>query len=384
VAERIYLDWNALHPVRPEAAAAIAQTLAGGAGNPSSVHAEGRAARRTLERARRQVAALAGAAADSVIFTGGGTEANLAGLWGLLAHDGRPAGKRLLISAVEHPAVTAAAEHLETLGVAVVTIPVDRDGVVELDALRRLLDDGGGTVVCIQLANSETGVVQPLERAAAAVAAAGARLHCDMVQAAGKMPLRFDEWGIASAAIAGQKIGSPAGTGAWLLARGVPVAPLIPGTQERHLRGGTENLIGAAAFGAAAEAAAGELDRWAALGPLRDSLEEEVLRACPGTSVYGRAAPRLPNTSCFGLPAPVKGPVAVAALDLAGFAVSSGSACSSGMERGSRVVEAMGFGAQAAGRTVRISLGPATPAQAMERVARELGRVVRAATRTSP
>lgn len=380
MAERIYLDWNAMHPVRPEASAAIAAVLAGGHGNPSSAHAEGRAGRTVLERARKQVAALAGAAWDSVIFTSGGTESNLAGLWGLLAHDGRLAGKRLLVSAVEHPGVVAAAEHLARLGVAVRTVPVDRAGIVCVDAVRRMLDDAPGAVVCIQLANSETGVVQPLERIAAVAAAAGARVHCDMVQGAGKHPLRFAEWGIASAAIAGQKIGAPAGIGAWLLAGGVEVAPLIPGTQEGRLRGGTENVIGAAAFGAAAESAAGELGLWAALAPLRDALEEEVLRACPGSVVYGREAPRLPNTTCLGLPAPVRGPVAAAALDLAGFAVSSGSACSSSMGLGSRVVEAMGFGPQAAARTVRISLGPATPAGVAERVARELGRVVEAAT----
>ncbi|MFZ5788044.1 MAG: cysteine desulfurase family protein [Acidobacteriota bacterium] len=379
MAERIYLDWNALHPLRREAAAAMAAVAGPGPANPSSVHAEGRAARRILALAREQVAAFVGTAADSVIFTSGGTEANLAGMWGLLAHDGRLAGKRLLVSAVEHPGVMAAAEHLGRFGVVVRTVPVDTNGAVDIDALLRLLDEGRGAVVCIQLANSETGVVQPLERIAAAVTAAGARLHCDMVQAAGKLPLRFAEWGIASAAIAGQKIGAPAGIGAWLLAGDGMVATLIPGTQERHLRGGTENVIGAAGFGAAAEVAAAELGRWAALEGPRDALEEGVLRACEGTAVYGRGGTRLPNTSCLGLPAPVRGPVAVAALDLAGLAVSSGSACSSGMERVSRVVEAMGYGPQAAARTVRISLGPATPAEVVARVPAELARVVRAA-----
>jgi cysteine desulfurase len=360
VGERCYLDWNATVPVRPEAAAASAQALRSGLGNASSVHAEGRRARRLLEEARAETAKLLGAAPDEVVFTSGGTEANAAGLWGLIVRDGRLEGRRLLHSAVEHPAVVAMAEELAHLGATVEAVPVLASGVLDLAALEDALRRHAGAVVAVQLANSETGVMQDLAAIVATARAAGASVHCDAVQGAGKVPIAVDAWGVDTLAVTGHKLGAAPGVGALVVRRGAAIAPLIPGSQERHRRGGTENLPGIVGLGVAARLATAELDAWQALSSLRDRFEREVLQRIRGTVVYGRGAPRLPNTSCVGLPEGMRGGAMVAALDIEGFAVSSGPACSSGVERGSPTVHAMGFGRQAAERTLRVSMGPGT------------------------
>ena len=356
---RCYLDHNATSPLADGVAAAVARDLEADCGNPASPHAEGRRARAGIELARSEVAALVGAAPDEIVFTSGGSEANAAGIWGLVAGEGSLAGRDLLLSAVEHPAVRAMGEELARFGVAVETMPVQRSGLIDLDALEEALERRPGATLAVQLVNSETGVIQPIETVARLAAHAGARLHCDAVQAAGKVALAAGAWGVATLAIGGHKFGAPTGVGA-LIVRHAPFAALIPGSQERHRRGGTENLPGIAGLAVAARHAAACLADWAAIGALRDRLELEVLGRIPGTSVYASGSPRVANTSCLGLPEALKGGAAVAALDLEGFAVSAGPACSSGVERGSPTVQAMGFDRAASERTLRVSMGLGT------------------------
>jgi cysteine desulfurase len=356
VGERTYLDWNAGAPLLPEAAAAVVALLGGPVGNPASAHAEGRRARDVVEDARLEVAALLGVPQDAIVFTSGGSEANAAAVHGLLA--GAPAGGALLLPRSEHPSLLAAASQAERRGASVRFVAVRSDGVVDLDHLASLLAAGRATAVCLQLANSETGVLQPVREAAALARARGAAVVCDAVQAAGRVALDVGALGADVVTLSAHKLGGLAGTGALVSTRALE--PLVPGTQERHRRGGSENVVGIAAFAAAVRVARREQGRWAGTAALRDALERAVLAQVPGTTVYGAGAARLPNTSCIGLPAPLDGGVMVAALDLRGFAVSSGTACSSGAGRGSATVAAMGFGGEAARRSLRVSLGPET------------------------
>lgn len=312
-------------------------------GNPSSVHSFGRAARRILEDSRQAVAELAGADAKAVVFTGGGTEANNLALRGC----GR---RRILVSAVEHPSVLEAADTIET-------IPVDADGVVELDALRAMLGVGEEAVVSIMLANNETGVVQPVAEAAALAHQAGALFHCDAVQGAGKLPLDIRALGADLMTLSAHKIGGPKGAGAMVVADHVELAPILRGGgQERGRRAGTENLPGIAGFGAVAELAPADLSAADRMAALRDRLEEYVLAGIPGARIVARQANRLANTSCIALPG-ISAETQVMALDLAGFAVSAGSACSSGKVKASHVLAAMGLGSDIAGCAIRVSLG---------------------------
>lgn len=359
---RVYLDWNAGAPPLPEVRAAVAELLAAAWGNPSSAHREGRAGRAAVEAARADVAALVGASPGSVVFTGSGTEANAAAVLGVLRAGAGGRGGALLLPRTEHPSLLAAAAEAAREGTPVRWLRVGRDGVADLAHLDELLAAGPAALVCLQAANSETGVVQPVAAAAARARAAGATVHCDAVQAAGKLPFTLAGLGADLLALSAAKLGGLPGTGALVIAAGVRFSPLVPGTQESHRRGGTENVAGIAAFGAAAHAARTRAQAWRAVGALRDELERTVAARVAGTRAYGALAPRLPNTSCLGLPEPLRGPVLTAALDLRGFAVSSGSACSSGVERGSAVIEAMGFGSDEARRTVRVSLGPETAA----------------------
>jgi len=359
VRTRIYLDANATIPPGEEVASRVNEVLRTGLGNPASAHGEGRRARALIEQAREEVGAFLGAAPDEVVFTSGGTESNAAGLWGLLASEAPVTGRTLVLSAVEHPAVRAMADALERLGVVVMTAPVLSSGVLDLDALAAALARHRGATVAVQLANSETGVVQPIREVAARVANAGASWHCDAVQGAGKMAIEADAWGAATLAVAGHKFGAPSGVGA-LVVRRDRFAPLIPGTQEGHRRGGTENLSGIVGMGVAASLARGRLDGWKGVDRLRNRFESEVRARIPGVVVYGVGAPRLPNTSCLGFADAPKGGTLVAALDLEGFAVSAGPACASGVERSSLTVEAMGFGPRAGERTLRVSLGLGT------------------------
>ncbi len=338
----VYLDHNATTPVRPEAIRAMAATMER-VGNPSSVHGFGRAARRILEDARDALAALVEAPGSALTFTSGGTEANNLALRGTDA-------RSVLVSAVEHPSVMEAIPKAQI-------IPVGSDGVVDLDALDGLLADAPKpALVSVMLANNETGVIQPIAEVVEIARRHGARVHCDAVQALGKIAVDFTGLGVDMMSVSAHKIGGPQGVGALILRDGVSVQPLMRGGgQERRRRGGTENLPGVAGFGTAAEMAAGALVEYGALATHRDRLERDLGRLTNDLTVFGVAAPRLPNTTCCAV-AGLASEILVPALDLEGIAISAGSACSSGKVQASPVLEAMGQGPWA-GNAVRISLG---------------------------
>ena len=349
----VYLDYNATAPLRPEAREAVASAM-DTMGNASSVHGYGRAQRARIEAARATVAELFGAVPAGVVFTGSGTEANNLALRGC----GRT---RVIVSAGEHDSVLAArgdADHL----------PLDADGLVRPDELQRRLADGGGdTLVSVMLANNETGVVQPVSELAAVAHAAGALFHCDGVQAAGRLPLDMEELGVDMLSLSAHKLGGPQGVGALLVREGVTLeAQALGGGQESRRRAGTENVAGIAGFAAAAEAAVAQMDEGARLAGLRDRLEEAALDVAPHARILGRNAPRLANTSCLALPG-LKAETQVMALDLAGVAVSAGSACSSGKVTASHVLRAMGMDDAVASSAIRISLGWASRASDVDR-----------------
>lgn len=341
-----YLDYNATAPLKPAAKAAMIEAMEL-TGNPSSVHRFGRLARRMLEDSRAKVAALAGAAPAGVVFTSGGTEANALALLG----SGR---RRALVSAIEHDSVRAAVRRLPRAD----EIPVAANGTIDLAALERLLgSDASDIIVSVMLANNETGVVQPIAEVAAMAHARGALVHCDAVQAAGKLALDRAALGVDLLTISGHKIGGPAGIGALVLREGLDLtAPMLGGGQERRRRGGTENLSGIAGFGAAAEEARGDIAAQPRLAVLRDRIEAAVRALSPSVRVFGADAPRLANTSCLSMPG-VASEIQVMAFDLAGVAISAGAACSSGKVAASHVLRAMGVSEAEAANAIRVSLG---------------------------
>ena len=349
----VYMDYNASAPIRPEAAAAMNAALALG-GNPSSVHAHGRRARRAVEDAREQVAAAIGAAAPAVVFTSGATEANGLALLG----SGR---ERILISAIEHDSVRAAAPAAEI-------VPVTSAGLVDLDALATMLDsDRRPALVSLMLANNETGVLQPVAEAARIAHAHGALLHCDAVQAVGRVPVDVNSLGVDLLSLSAHKLGGPAGVGALYRREGVALAPQFRGGgQERGQRAGTENLAGIAGFAVAAEMAVRELDKAPRLADLRDTLERRIAVASRGAVLFGVGAARLPNTVCVALSG-ISAETQVMALDLDGISVSAGSACSSGKLKPSAVLLAMGVAPDLARSAIRVSLGWLSQASDIDR-----------------
>ena len=362
--ERIYLDWNASAPLRQEARAAALAALET-TGNASSIHLEGRAARRLVEQAREKVAALVGAEPRGVVFTSGGTEANMLAL---VPATGETARDKLLVSAIEHPSVLAGGRFPAR---AVERLPVTARGEVDLAALeRRLAALEGRALVSLMLANNETGVVQPISQAARVVHAAGGALHVDAVQAAGRIPCDINALGADLLTLSGHKIGAPKGVGALIGRAGALnlLDPLIKGGgQERNLRAGTENVAAIAGFGVAAAAAREGLGtERARMAALRDRLEGRLQAASPEVVIFGAAAERLPNTTLFAAPG-MKAETAVIAFDLEGIAVSSGAACSSGKVQPSHVLAAIGVPAQLARAAVRVSLGPSTTEAQIER-----------------
>ena len=366
MADRAYLDWNATAPLRPQAKAAVLAAL-DLCGNPSSVHGEGRAARRLIEDAREHVARLVGADPADVIFTSGGTEANTLALTPFVTRAGdRAPLERLLVSAIEHPSVRAGGRFATD---AVGEISVTGQGVVDLDALKALLSKGGRALVSIMLANNETGVIQPVKEAAAIVHEAGGILHVDAVQGPGRMALNMSELGADLLTLSAHKLGGPKGAGALVRAPGIHIAePVIKGGgQERGSRAGTENVAGIAGFGAAAEAAQASLEAdIVRMRAMRDALEKGLKALAPRAVIFGADAPRLPNTTLFAL-AGIKAETAVIAFDLDGVAVSSGAACSSGKVQPSHVLAAMGVQRAASEGAIRLSLGPATTDNDVER-----------------
>ena len=349
--ERTYLDYNATAPVWPEVVDVVAQTLRAG-GNASSVHQEGRAARAIIETSRETVARLAGADAREVIFTGGGSEANNQAINGLVAANSID---RLLVSSIEHPSVLDAAAHS---GVDVHRLEVDNSGVVPVEDLAAALDAGPAkTLVSVMLANNETGAIQPIEEIAKAVHERGALLHVDAIQAAGKIAVEFSALGADAMTLSAHKIGGPHGVGALIVRDGLPVEPIIRGGgQELGRRAGTENLAGIAGFAAAAETVLKRLDAMAGHGSMRDAFEKTLRTHADDAVVFAHDVPRLPNTSCFSA-AGLNAETMVIALDLAGFSVSSGSACSSGKVARSHVLAAMGVDDDLSRGAIRISFG---------------------------
>ena len=346
VKTQIYLDWNATAPLRPEAAEAISATLAR-CGNPSSVHRWGRAARQAVEQARHPAAALLATPPEGIIFVSGGTEANHLALLG-------PGRDRVLVSAVEHDSVLCAVPEAES-------IPVDRNGVVELDALDRLLAaDRTPALVSVMLANNETGVMQPAAEIGRIARMHGALFHCDAAQAAGKITLDAGAIGADLMTLSAHKLGGPSGVGALAVMGDVELTALLRGGgQEQGRRAGTENSPGIAGFAAAARAAAEQIGTYDRIRELRDTLEACVAAVAPEAVVVGAAAPRLPNTTAVAMPG-VAAETQVIALDLDGVMVSAGAACSSGKVGPSHVLQAMGVGTDIARSTIRVSLGWAT------------------------
>ncbi len=357
MSDRIYLDWNATTPLRPEAKQAMAAAW-DISGNPSSVHAEGRLARRLVEDARAAIAAAVAARPQDVVFSSGGTEANALALMPGLSQRGGEAVRRLLVSAIEHPSVlTGGRFPADAIGL----IKINGQGQVDIGHLRGLLAEGPPALVSVMLANNETGAIQPVAEIAEIVHAAGGLLHVDAIQAFGKIPLDIKSLKANLVTLSAHKVGGPKGVGALVLTEGVQgLGPLLRGGgQELGRRAGTENVAGIAGFGAAAKAATAALEGDAArLRGLRDRLEEG-LNQTAGMVLFSRKTPRLPNTTLFTVPG-LRAETAVIAFDLAGIAVSSGSACSSGKVQPSHVLEAMGVGREQSQGAVRLSLGWST------------------------
>jgi cysteine desulfurase len=342
-----YLDYNATTPVLPAAAEAVASSFAH-YGNPSSVHAAGRRARAVVEDAREAVAAMVNAAPQHVIFTGSGTEANALALRGMTA---AMRCNAVVGAGIEHPSVLA---HVPENA----RIAVNGNGVIDLaaleSALQTLLEP---VMVTVMAANNETGVLQPLKEAVELARKYGALIHVDAVQAAGKMPLDMRALGADSMSLSAHKIGGVKGVGGLIIRAGVDLAADMPGGgQERRRRAGTENVPGIAGFGAAARAVKTLLDDVPRISALRDRMEAQMLAGVPRAVIFGKAAPRLANTTCVALPG-VTSETQVMRLDLAGVAVSAGSACSSGKITPSHVLLAMGVEANLAKAAIRVSLG---------------------------
>lgn len=355
--DRVYLDWNATTPLRPEAREAMAAAW-DLSGNPSSVHAEGRASRRLVEDARAVIAGALGADARNVVFTSGGTEANSLALTPGLRRNSGLSINRLVVSAIEHASVLTGGrfprEAIEILG-------VGKSGVVDLDHLREILAHGPPALVSVMSANNETGALQPVAEIADIVHDAGSLLHVDAVQTLGRISFDINILKADLISVSAHKIGGPKGVGALVLADGLNglEAAIRGGGQEKGRRAGTENVPGIVGFGAAVKAAVASLDDdMGRIENLRKRLETG-LRQTRGVFVFSENAPRLPNTTLFTGPG-LKAETAVIGFDLEGIAVSSGSACSSGKVQPSHVLQAMGFATEPAKGAVRLSLGWST------------------------
>ncbi len=375
--QRTYLDHNATSPLRPEVAEVVLRALQL-PGNASSVHAEGRAARAEMESARERVAHLVGARTKNVIFTSGGTEAANLVLTPGFRRLGQPGCSRLLLGAIEHPCVLNGHRFPSD---AVEIIPVDGNGILDLTWLEAHLRKAGDerVLVSIQLANNETGALQPVAEAARLVHEHGGLIHTDAVQAAGKIPVSMAELGVDVLTLSAHKIGGPKGIGAVILASDqfeIAERLIRGGGQEKGFRAGTENVAGIAGFGAAAEIALNNLEQEAErLQALRDEAETQVRRIAPDAVVVGAQAERLPNTFAFVIPG-LKAETALIAFDLAGVALSSGSACSSGKVKRSHVLDAMGVEPALAEGVLRVSLGWSTTKEDVIRFAEACERVV--------
>lgn len=344
---QIYLDHNASTPMRPKALALMTELLAVTA-NPSAIHKSGRILRAHIEKAREQVAVAVGGNPENVIFTSGATEANITVL------NGCKDVRHVIVSDIEHPSVKKACDNI-------LVCPASRTGLIRLDRLEEMLKDcagqGGGILVSVMLVNNESGVIQPVQEAAALARKYGALFHTDAAQALGRMPVDLAGLDADALTLSAHKVGGPQGVGAIVLRDGFAVAPLFRGgKQEKSRRAGTENAAGIAAFGAAAEEAAANVAAYQKLALLRDHLEEEILRMSPEVVIFGKNVPRAPNTSFFSTPG-LESQALMIAFDLEGIAVTAGTACSSGSTRKSTVLAAMDATPEEQESSLRISLG---------------------------
>jgi len=358
--DRLYFDWNATAPLREEARKVVLRALEA-TGNASSVHTEGRAARRLIEEARAQVAALVGANAKNVTFTSGATEANMLALHPFRGSDAPH--DRLFVSAIEHPSVLCGGRFPAD---AVEQLPVTREGAVDLHALRSAIARAAKPLVSVMLANNETGVIQPIVEIAEIVHAANGLLHVDAVQGPGRTGCDIELLDADLMTISSHKLGGPQGAGALIRRGDLQLEPLIKGGgQERGLRGGTENVAAIAGFGAAAVASVKQANV-EHMAKLRDALEAGLKAAMPRPVIFGEGAARLPNTTAFAVPG-MKAETAIIGFDLNGIAVSSGAACSSGKVQASHVLAAMGVEPSLARGAVRVSLGWSSTMSDVER-----------------
>ena len=370
----VYFDYNATAPIRKTALAAVNAAYEAG-GNPSSVHQAGRAAKAMVDLGRKQIASAVKCGIDDVVFTSGGTESNnlaIANAKHALACSS------VLIGAGEHPSNLAPAD---AMAVPVARLKLQTNGLIDMDALQSSLLDCKSPLVVVMLANNETGVLQPMRQIADMVHEAGGFLHVDAAQAFGKIPVNFGAMGADTMTLAAHKLGGPMGIGALIVRCGLPfIGQTIGGSQETGRRAGTSNVAGIAGFGAAAVEAEEQLDRFAGLSQKRDHLEALLRDFASDLVVFGKQAQRLPNTLCcaaLGFSSQTQ----LMALDLAGFAISSGSACSSGKVKASHVLAAMGVSPDLSGCAIRISLGWRTTSEEIEQFAEAWGEAYRRAVK---
>jgi cysteine desulfurase len=359
--QRFYFDHNATTPVSPEVLEAMLPVMTEVYGNASSIHHFGQTARKLLDEARKQVAAMLGAEPQEIVFTSGGTEADNLAIFGVAT------GGHVITTTFEHPAVLGAAAQMDHTLVA-----VDGRGMIDPDAIRRALQPGT-KLISVMHANNEVGTIQPIAEIARIAAEAGIALHSDGVQAVGKIPVRVADLGVTMYSISGHKIGAPKGVGALYVRKGTSLKPMMyGGRHERERRAGTENVAGAVALGRAAEWIADHGDaenrRQAAL---RDRLEQSILDRIPDTRVNGAGAPRVPNTTNIRFDG-IDSDALLIALDLKGFAVSSGAACSSGAPDPSHVLLAMGLSRLEARSSIRFSLGRSNTIEQVDKLVEAL------------
>ena len=380
----VYLDHNATTPLHPKAREAMLEWLGERHGNPSSIHAFGQAARNAVEEARERVAALIGGRPPEVVFTASGTEGNNAVIFGEFrkGNGGNPG--HLVISAIEHPSIREAAARLEREGVAVTRVSPGADGVVPVSAVVDALRPDT-RLACLMLANNELGTLQPVAEVAAACRARGIPVLCDAVQAVGKIPVDVETLGVEWLVVGAHKFHGPLGAAAVWIRKGRELEGLlVGGSQERRRRASTENVPALAGFGAAAEAARIELrERQFHLSGLRDHFEARLSDVVPGAIVHCAASPRLPNTSHVAVPG-VEGESLLIRLDLAGFAVSTGSACSSGTVEPSRTLLAMGLSRDEALSSLRVSFGMTNRPEEVDSFLDALAREVAELRRVAP
>jgi len=380
--ERYYFDHNATTPVSPEVIQTMLGCLAEVYGNASSIHHFGQMAKQRLEMARRQTAALVNCRPQEIVFTSGGTEADNLALFGVVRHSKRPQ-RHLVTTAIEHPAVLNACAQLEREGVEVTYVRVGASGVVDPDDVRRALRPST-LLVSVMHANNELGTVQPIAEIARITREAAVYLHSDGVQTLGKIPVEVHALGVDLYSMSGHKIYAPKGLGALFVRKGTRMDSILyGGHHERERRPGTENVPGAVALGCAAEVAARDLGGQPDLAALRDRLENAILAQIPHTGVNGARQLRTPNTTNIYFDG-IEGEALVIALDLRGFAVSTGAACSSGAVEPSHVLTAIGLPAERARASIRFSLGRSNTREQVDALIHAVDDSVRHLRRISP